>query len=191
MNPWCYNGQADAGQQPTAEAHPSISDLSWPASSWWQINYDLNNPWCGLGTPAISIYPTMPAYAAITTPIVVAIGQSPVSVMLAPYTWLPQRNSSCPYYLNAQPCLSCSLGYPELDSRLTRHVPPTMNNDSNLLFHQNNTSWSDLSTCDLWNRFDDDASKVAEHQGPAHDDDHMSWQIYCNRSVGEQREQNA
>ncbi|KIW35796.1 uncharacterized protein PV06_11865 [Exophiala oligosperma] len=144
----------------------------------------------------------MPAYAAVTLPIVVAIGQPPLSVMLAPYTWLPHGNSSCSYYLNARPCLSCSWGNPELDSRLPRDFGPTMNNDPNLPFYQDHTSWSELSMCDFgpWtesaqkahekdlptssNGIDYDASKVPEHKVPERDNELMNWQF--NQYVGEQ-----
>ncbi|KIW09718.1 hypothetical protein PV08_12002 [Exophiala spinifera] len=136
----------------------------------------------------------MPASAAVTIPIAVAFRQPPLSVILAPGTWLPHTNSSGCYYLNTQPCLCGSSGYSGLDPRLPQDFVPTMANDP-IPFYQEYMSWSDQSTSDfaLWadsteeahekdlsttsNRIDDDVSKLPEHQAPEHDDDLMNWQV--------------
>jgi hypothetical protein len=139
----------------------------------------------------------MLAYAVVTLPIVAAIAQPPGSVMIAPYTWLPYRDSSCSYYLIAEPCLFCSFEHLELDSRLPRDFVPTMTNDPSLPFYQEYTSWSDLSTCDFGLRadsalkahekdlptrsngidYDASASKAPEPKIPEHGNDLTNWQI--------------
>lgn len=144
--------QINAGQQ-TGGPGP-VCDGSLSAEAWWKINLISANPWCALGLPSISIYPTiMPVSGIITLPIIFPFAQPHFSAMVIPCTWLPHMGPSNTCFPDAQQYFSCSQRNQEPNYSLPwAAASPNLHNDTTQPFGHEQTGWGDISTldCGLW-----------------------------------------